>query len=210
MTKQICWHLCVTAARLFRRLSLDTASEPPIVAFRLRIGNSLVLSDSLSLPDKALQFSLSLSSLQELNTSSKVQSATDGNGNSGDDKRMGENKSETSWRWDVPAIVTVDQGNYSVVKFRCRGCKATGIFESVATLFVLPSVLEATIVRELNLDESLIIPTVKHTIRFHIRVMATLIRVVAFPVLTHVCRWAISGSRGHHRRTIIRAVSCPI
>lgn len=67
---------------------------------------------------------------------------------------MGENKSETSWRWNVPAIVTVDQGN-SVVNFRCRGCTTTVIFEPVDTLFVLQSLLEATIVREFNLDESL-------------------------------------------------------
>lgn len=43
-----------------------------------------------------------------------------------------------------------------MVKFRCHGSEASGIFKPVATLFVLRSALEATIVRELSLDESLV------------------------------------------------------
>lgn len=43
-----------------------------------------------------------------------------------------------------------------MVEFCCHGSEASGIFKLIATLFVLRSVLEATIVRELSLDESLV------------------------------------------------------
>lgn len=43
-----------------------------------------------------------------------------------------------------------------MVEFCCHGSEASGIFKPIATLFVLRSVLEATIVRELSLDESLV------------------------------------------------------